>query len=56
MESYFSPYVHYLLLPYSEQTSVLIYGNQFLQVEVPQIGPRPPFYSHPVYDSYLPVI
>ncbi|WJY28118.1 MULTISPECIES: hypothetical protein [Sporosarcina] len=56
MDYFVSRKVRCLLIPYSEEKSVIVYGPGFLQVEVPQIGIRPPYYAHPVYDSYLPVL
>ncbi|WP_167693383.1 hypothetical protein [Sporosarcina ureae] len=56
MEYYYSPYVYYLLITDSEEKATMVYGNQFLQVQVPQIGPRPPYYTEPVYEPVLPIM
>lgn len=56
LDDYYSPYVQYLLASHSDEKAVMTYGDNFLTIEIPQIGPRPPYYTQPVYEPYMPVI
>ncbi|WBL13734.1 hypothetical protein [Sutcliffiella sp. NC1] len=51
---YYYPEAQILLLNDSEEKNQLIYNGTIL--EVPKIGPRPPYYCNPGYDQYYPKI
>jgi len=40
---------------YDEKVAVQYNSNQ-QPILMPQIGPRPPYYCHPRYEQYYPVI
>jgi len=54
MNYYFDWEVKYLLINQSSEKEEMKY--QTMTIKVPKIGPRPPFYIHPRYERYYPVI
>ncbi|MDN4491940.1 hypothetical protein [Ureibacillus aquaedulcis] len=54
MYYYYNPEVKYLLINRSNEKEVMYY--QSMRIKVPKIGPRPPYYIHPRYEHYYPVI
>lgn len=54
MYYYYNPVVKFLLLDQSNEKVQLKYRS--LVINAPVIGPRPPFYTHPCYNHYYPVI
>lgn len=54
--TYYSPDVHFLLLHDQEQKVDMEYIDSAERLQVPLIGPRPPYYIHPVYVPYYPII
>ncbi|MDY0404497.1 hypothetical protein P5G51_002910 [Virgibacillus sp. 179-BFC.A HS] len=56
MKDDYNPYVKLLLLPYSNEKVVVQYNWEDTFIEIPQIGPRPPYYANPRYEQYYPII
>ncbi|WP_404427461.1 hypothetical protein LG296_03395 [Ureibacillus chungkukjangi] len=54
MKYYYNPEVKYLLINQSKEKETMQY--QSLNIKVPKIGPRPPYYIHPRYEAYYPLI
>ncbi|WP_124069322.1 hypothetical protein [Filibacter tadaridae] len=52
---YYNPEVKYLLINNSTKKVEMEYAN-FIQIKAPEIGPRPPFYTNPVYQPYIPIL
>jgi len=50
----FSPEVRWLLVNHSKEKQKLLYLSN--AVQIPKIGPRPPYYCHPRYVPYYPII
>lgn len=55
-ETYYHPEVYFLLLRDSDQRVRVEYVDSSACFDVPLIGPRPPYYMHPEYVPYYPVI
>lgn len=55
MHYYYSPKVKLLLMNESTEKETMLYADS-LKLKVPKIGPRPPYYCHPRYGFYFPVI
>ncbi|WP_203229650.1 hypothetical protein [Filibacter tadaridae] len=55
MHYYYNPEVKYLLINNSTKKVEMEYAN-FIQIKAPEIGPRPPFYTNPVYQPYIPIL
>ncbi|MFB6469081.1 hypothetical protein ACE38V_20320 [Cytobacillus sp. Hz8] len=53
---YYSPEVHALLMNYSNEKVAVLYNSNPQPFLLPTIGKRPPFYCHPKYEQYYPVI
>lgn len=51
----FSKKADALLIKHSDDRVQVSYGD-FFTLEQPLIGPRPPYYEHPRYEGYYPVI
>ncbi|WP_010651270.1 hypothetical protein [Oceanobacillus massiliensis] len=56
MDYYFNPEVKLLLLNYSAEKEEMRYDLNAEKIQVPKIGPRPPYYCNPRYEQYYPVI
>jgi hypothetical protein len=56
MEYYYNPEVKLLLIDQSDEKEKLFYYNHSKSWEIPKIGPRPPYYIHPRYEQYFPII
>lgn len=54
MDYYYNPEVRFLLISQFEETYGINYENHLFSA--PAIGPKPPYYTHPVYEQYYPVI
>ncbi|WP_010282083.1 hypothetical protein [Bacillus timonensis] len=54
MNYYYSPEVKFLLINETKELVEVSYLDQ--SFELPQIGPRPPYYYNPRYEHYYPVI
>lgn len=52
----FSYEVKLLLINHTDEKEHIIYDLNHYPFQMPKIGPRPPFYCHPRYDQYYPVI
>ncbi|MBP2242807.1 hypothetical protein J2Z40_003388 [Cytobacillus eiseniae] len=50
------PEVKILLVNYSEERVELQYNSNSKPLEMPKIGPRTPYYCHPRYEPYYPII
>jgi len=48
--------VQLLLVDHSNEKVALQYNSNQQPLLMPQIGPRPPYYCHPRYEQYYPVI
>ncbi|MFD1413126.1 hypothetical protein [Oceanobacillus jeddahense] len=57
MQQYdYNPEVTLLLVNHSnKKVNVLYTANQHMY-QLPKIGPRPPYFIHPVYEQYYPII
>ncbi|MFD2762368.1 hypothetical protein [Lentibacillus juripiscarius] len=53
---YYNPEVNYLLIDRAEGKTEMLYDENPSTWSVPIIGPRPPYYTHPRYEPYYPVI
>ncbi|SEP81350.1 hypothetical protein [Piscibacillus halophilus] len=53
---YYNPEVKFLLVNHSEEMVELLYDFNSHTWEMPEIGPRPPYYDNPRYEPYYPVI
>lgn len=54
MNLYYNPEVRLLLINHStEKVEVAYMNNKF---KMPFIGPRPPYYIHPQYEPWYPVV
>jgi len=56
MEYYYNPEVKLLLINQTAEKDEMIYNDDEKTLKVPKIGPRPPFYIHPRYEQYYPII
>ncbi|WP_234982738.1 hypothetical protein [Ornithinibacillus halophilus] len=56
MKNYYNPEVKYLLLPKSDKKESILYNKNEKSWDVPAIGPRPPYYTNPIYKPYYPSI
>ncbi|MDX8046733.1 hypothetical protein SH601_12145 [Gracilibacillus sp. S3-1-1] len=56
MHYYYNPEAKYLLIRESEKTENVLYDDNSAAWPLPAIGPRPPYYTNPVYQAYYPVI
>lgn len=56
MQYYYNPQVVFLLMDHSEEKEEMEYGDNLNKLKVPLIGKRPPYYIHPRYEQYDPVI
>ncbi|MCU9612875.1 hypothetical protein OEV98_04840 [Caldibacillus lycopersici] len=56
MQYYYSPEVKLLLINHSNEKEQMLYDENKNLLFVPKIGPRPPFYTNPVYEHYYPII
>ncbi|WP_181397689.1 hypothetical protein [Gracilibacillus dipsosauri] len=56
MQYYYNPEVKYLLLTEAYHKEKILYAHNSKPFEAPMIGPRPPFYCNPIYQSYYPII
>ncbi|HWL23117.1 MAG TPA: hypothetical protein VNR38_05110 [Ureibacillus sp.] len=54
MQYYFNPQVSYLLITRSREKVAVHYGTT--NFKLPEIGPRPPYFTNPRYEPYYPVI
>lgn len=55
MDYYYNPIVQLLLINHSSEKVKVVY-NDTVTLQLPKIGPRPPFYIHPRYEQHYPVI
>ncbi|EFV76755.1 MULTISPECIES: hypothetical protein [Cytobacillus] len=53
---YYSPEVKFLLVSQSDEKVKVMYNSNAQSLRLPVIGMRPPFYCHPTYKQYYPVI
>lgn len=56
MKTDYYPEVKLLLKNHSERTVEVLYDENTNRFKMPLIGSRPPYYAHPVYKSYYPII
>jgi hypothetical protein len=56
MQYYYNPEVKLLLVAQSVEKEEMLYDFNSNKLEVPKIGPRPPYYFNPRYEQYYPVI
>ncbi|MDY0394291.1 hypothetical protein RWE15_07130 [Virgibacillus halophilus] len=56
MKDFYSPYATYLLMNESDEKVAIKYDENKQAILEPQIGPRPPYYCHPRYEQYYPLI
>ncbi len=54
--TYYHPEVYFLLLHDSDQRVTMEYADASECLDVPLIGPRPPYYMQPEYVPYYPII
>lgn len=55
MTYYYNPEAMFLLVNQTEEKDKMIYADS-LFLQAPKIGPRPPYYIHPRYEAYYPII
>jgi hypothetical protein len=48
--------VKLLLINHSEEKEEILYNSNPYPLQMPKIGPRPPYYCNPRYNQYYPVI
>ena len=53
---YYNPEVRFLLVNQSEEKDEIFYNASPYPFKLPKIGPRPPYYVHPRYEPYYPLI
>ncbi|WP_169727339.1 hypothetical protein [Paucisalibacillus globulus] len=53
MSYYFNPEVKLLLVNQSDNKVTVRYGNN-RKFHLPEIGPRPPYFTNPTYQQYYP--
>lgn len=56
MRYYISPQVRLLLVNQSQEKVQVLYASNLHAWQMPMIGPRPPYYCHPKYQAYYPVL
>jgi hypothetical protein len=57
MQNYvYNPEVKLLLVNHSDEKVNVLYNQNSKPFQLPKIGPRPPYYAHPRYEPYYPVI
>ncbi|HLS60999.1 MAG TPA: hypothetical protein VK044_07715 [Virgibacillus sp.] len=54
--TYYNPNVYFLLINHTMQRVEMEYADRGERLNIPLIGPRPPYYMHPVYVPYYPMI
>jgi hypothetical protein len=52
----YNPEVKLLLVNQSDRKVNVLYNQNSNPFRLPKIGPRPPYYAHPRYEPYYPVI
>jgi len=52
----FNREVMLLLVDQSDEKEEVLYNANPYSFKMPKIGPRPPYYIHPRYEQYYPVI
>ncbi|MCM3584287.1 hypothetical protein M3182_00845 [Mesobacillus maritimus] len=45
-----------LLEHHSPEKVNVLYNQNLYPFQLPKIGPRPPYYTHPRYEPYYPII
>ena len=53
---YYNPEIRLLLVNHSDEKVEMLYDSKLNTWRMPLIGPRPPYYCHPRYEEYYPVI
>lgn len=56
MKYYYNPEVKLLLWNETNKKVEMQYNDNEKLLEVPLIGPRPPYYGNPKYEQYYPTI
>jgi len=57
MQQYdYNPEVTLLLVNHSDEKVEVLYTATDHLFQLPKIGPRPPYFIHPVYEQYYPLI
>lgn len=54
MEYYYSEQVYWLLLDESDEKTDVSYDSDPYPYQLPAIGVRPPYFTHPTYTPYYP--
>ncbi|MCF3944786.1 hypothetical protein [Oceanobacillus alkalisoli] len=54
--NYYNPEVKLLLINHSDKKVQLLYNDNPQTFTMPFICPRPPYYYHPRYEEYYPII
>ena len=52
----YNPEVKLLLVNHSDKKVNVLYNHNKHPYQLPKIGPRPPYYAHPRYEPYYPII
>ncbi|MGM0901126.1 hypothetical protein [Mesobacillus maritimus] len=52
----YNPEVKLLLVNQSDEKVNVRYNQNKNAFKLPKIGPRPPYYAHPRYEPYYPII
>ncbi|MGJ9382146.1 MULTISPECIES: hypothetical protein [Salipaludibacillus] len=56
MDYYYNPEVELLLVDASEKMVEMLYNDNPYTWPMPNIGPRPPYYTNPRYEENFPLI
>lgn len=52
----YNPEVKLLLVNHSNEKVNVLYNQNSKPFKLPKICPRPPYYAHPRYEQYYPII
>ncbi|MBM7585521.1 hypothetical protein JOC86_002063 [Bacillus pakistanensis] len=52
----YNPEVKVLLMDHSDEKVEVLYNSNPYTFKMPKNGPRPPYYCHPQYEQYYPII
>ena len=55
MQFYYNPEVNYLFINHQRGKVEVDYAGT-VQFKLPEIGPRPPYYTNPIYEPMMPII
>lgn len=56
MQYYYQPDIQFLLINHANEKVEVLYNDNSKPFKLPLISNRPPYYAHPRYEAYYPMI